>query len=431
MSLNLLLFCMLFSFGLLLTIFKNPKYGLFVYLLVFYAAPASRWWGKDFPSIRWSLIVSLITLVAMMIHKKSSIIKSHWLSYFPGKALIIYAAWMGLQFIWVRNTEIQTDGFVLLLKYIIFYYMVYKLLTNEKDIIQFIMAHILGGFYLGVLAKQSAGGGRFEGTGGPGISDANTFGMHMATALIMGSIFLLYKNRNIIIASIMSIPFLLNAIVLTQSRGVFLSILVAAFTLLRLKPKSAKKKFYMLGLLGIMLFGILANDTFWDRMNTISGSASSSSVEDDKGGAVASGQSRFYIVSKQWKMFKDHPLGAGHRGTNILSPKYMGYEEEGGELKRKSSHNTIMSFLVNQGIVGIIIYFSLIYWVVISIEKLRKSAAENEDPSKSILLSSIGGGFTVFFIAGLFSNYMKAEVGIWLLALLVILIDLDKKKINS
>jgi hypothetical protein len=221
MSISLLLFCLILIAGLLLTLFKNPKYGLYTYLLVFYGFPPARWWGKGLPDIRWSLIVSVITLVAMMIHS-STVSKRNWLSYFPAKMLVTYAVWMSVQFIWITHVDTHTKGLTLLIKYIILYYMIYKLLNTEKDLIQFIMAHILGCFYFGMLAKEGAGAGRLEGIGGPGVSDANTFGMHQATGLIMASVFLLYSNRKIVAVSLLSVPFILNAVVLTQSRGVFL-----------------------------------------------------------------------------------------------------------------------------------------------------------------------------------------------------------------
>ena len=49
--------------------FVNPAYGLFGYFLDYYAHPPLRWWGDDLPGLRWSLIISLVTLVGMLIHQ--------------------------------------------------------------------------------------------------------------------------------------------------------------------------------------------------------------------------------------------------------------------------------------------------------------------------------------------------------------------------
>ena len=58
-------------FGCLFRAFsKDPKWGLYAYLLAFYAHPVGRWWGQSLPDLRWSFLAALVTLVAVFFSKK-------------------------------------------------------------------------------------------------------------------------------------------------------------------------------------------------------------------------------------------------------------------------------------------------------------------------------------------------------------------------
>ena len=62
------------------------------------------------------------------------------------------------------------------------------------------------------------------------------------------------------------------------------------------------------------------------------------------------------------------------------------------------------------------------------VEITEKRAEQDKNINRSIIITAIGSGFTVIFIEGLISNMMKLEVGIWLLALLTVLLEFDNEK---
>src|SRR5215510_14701243 len=49
--------------------FVHPVGGLFAYFLDYYAHPPIRWWGKSLPDLRWSLTISIVTLLAFFIKR--------------------------------------------------------------------------------------------------------------------------------------------------------------------------------------------------------------------------------------------------------------------------------------------------------------------------------------------------------------------------
>jgi O-antigen ligase len=159
---------------------------------------------------------------------------------------------------------------------------------------------------------------------------------------------------------------------------------------------------------------------FIDRMFTIGDVVE---VSED---ADASARSRLAIYEAQVRMALDHPFGAGHRGTATLSPQYIeqrwlttAQSGDSGEAQR-SSHNTFMSTLVEQGFVGAMLFIALLLWLCMTILRLRRMVARRDvNPTVATLAGSIAGALMVVIFAGTATDYLLAEVQFWLFAALV------------
>ena len=105
----------------------------------------------------------------------------------------------------------------------------------------------------------------------------------------------------------LSIPFLINLIILANSRASFLAVVVIA--ILSLIWIKGKLRFYVfLGLIaGVGLVFMLANEQFWERQSTIQN-------YKDEGSAM----SRFYLWNGAIEMWKDNPIGLGGEGFEEL-----------------------------------------------------------------------------------------------------------------
>jgi hypothetical protein len=68
MGLTALAFFGVFAITMILSLVRDPRFGLVGYLFVFYNHPPSRWWGGELPNLRWSLIAALVTLVSLALH---------------------------------------------------------------------------------------------------------------------------------------------------------------------------------------------------------------------------------------------------------------------------------------------------------------------------------------------------------------------------
>jgi len=424
-SLTGLLFLAAFAAGAWLTLFRHASYGLYAYVLLFYLNPQSRWWGENLPDLRWSLLIGILTLLASW-RLPTVPGRPPWLRTTPAKAMLLFALWFWLQNLWALDGAAHLDASFLFTKYLLLYYLVYRLVVTPEDQWRFLLVHLAGCAYFGYLAFVTPSSGRLEGVGGAGVNEANAFAMQMSTGVVVAAMVALTAPGARRWFAIASLPFMLNGIIHSGSRGGFLALIAGGMVLWYLKPHANRRLFYVFAILGVLLFGALARDPeFWERMQTMQTAVGSRPDEMDD-----SALSRIALVNAQIKMAEAYPFGTGHRGTAVLSPQYIedrflaGAEDE----RRRSSHNTFMTALVEQGIPGALIYLWLWLWTLRTVVRVRKADARSqgphEDGRRMALLPAIAAALAVVFVAGMFVDYIKAEVQIWFWALLASLLVL-------
>lgn len=425
MSLTGLAFMLAFAGMLVLALVRGPMWGLYTYVAVFYVHPPSRWWGEALPDMRWSLLAAAVTFIASFrvppVQGRPS-----WISTTPAKLLIAYTVWLWIQSFWALSLSDHMQLTMLFTKYVILFYLCYRLIDTREKVLGFLAAHIAGCLYLGWIAYNTRVSGRLEGVGGPGIDEANALAMQMGTAVSCAAMFILGEKNWRRWFAFAAMPFLLNTMVLAGSRGAFLALLASGVTLWYMKPAIHRRAFYVYAVLGLSLFGILANGIFWNRMDTITAVA----AEDEE--VDRSAEARIVLLRAQWEMAKKYPLGAGHRGTAVLSPQYidtyyLSATRSGDESQRaRSSHNTFMTALVEQGIPGAILFLAGWLWVARTLVRMKNMANKGLPPEITLLAAAVGGALTMVLVAGLFVDYIKAEVQWWMFVLLAVLFDLAR-----
>ena len=423
MTLTGLLFMVAFLGALALALGRDPIYGLFAYVADFYLHPESRWWGHFLPDLRWSLLAALVTIVAIWIRTPATPYRQAWYATTPAKLTIAFVIWFWIGGLWALDTAQHFPAAILLSKYLLVYYMVYKLIDTPAKMIAFLLVHIAGCFYLGFLGFGADASERLDGVGGPGIDDSNTLSMHLDTGVIAGAMLVLHLRDWRRYFCVIACAFAMNAIVLCGSRGAFLALVAGGLTLYYLRPVAYKKMFYVLAVLGIALFLRVASQQFWERMNSVQVAASGNTQELD-----VSAISRIEMAKAQMKMFELYPMGSGHRGSEVLSRRFLAAEYlSGGAGGARSSHNVFLTVLVEQGIPGVIISVMLIAWTAKTLRRLKRETATRtstpEQNTRAVLAAAIGGGLTVVLIAGQFADFSKCEVQVWLMAMLASLIQ--------
>jgi hypothetical protein len=426
MSLTGLAFVVVFFVAMGFALFRHPLYGLYAYVAVFYLHPPSRWWGESLPDLRWALFAAAVTFIATLRLPRDTTRES-WTSTPAAKLLIAYTIWLWIQQIWALDRAEQTEICILFTKYIILFYLIYRLIDTPQKVTHFLIAHVTGCAYLGWLAYNARVSGRLEGVGGPGIDEANALAMQMGTAVAVAAMLLLGGRGWVRWACFLAMPFLLNTMVLAGSRGAFLALLATGMALWYLKPLKHRKLFYAYAVLGAVLFGMLASTVFINRMDTITAAAEQDENVD------RSAESRLVIIKAQWEMAKKYPFGAGHRGTAVLSPQYLdpiylAHSSVDGKFVagQRSSHNTFMSALVEQGIPGAVMFGWLWLWIAGALRRSKERTEDEAATQRATLVAAIGGGLAMVFVAGQFVDYLKVEIQIWLLVLLTVMLHLRR-----
>lgn len=138
-----------------------------------------------------------------------------------------------------------------------------------------------------------------------------------------------------------------------------------------------------------------------------------------------SAESRYVMKQAQLMMFLDYPFGSGHKGTAALSSKYVAEEwlsassENGGIVLARSSHNTFLTALTEQGIVGALLFSALVLWVLGAALQIMRLRNRIGDAAQPVIAGGFCGGVMVVLLAGIGTDYLMAEVQFWFLAGLV------------
>jgi hypothetical protein len=423
MSLTGLAFAVAFLMGIAACLIRHPRYGLYTYLAVFYLDPPHRWWGSTLPDLRWSLLAAVVTLLGTL-RLPPDRNQPTWTATTPVRLLIAFTVWIWIQNLWALAPPEHLEASILFTKYLVLFYLMYRICNSVDEIGRVLMLHVAGCAYLGILVILASEGGRLEGVGGPGIDEANALGMFLATGIITGAVVMLAGGWLVKALTIVCMPLMLNGLVQTVSRGATLALMVGGLTLFFLRPPGYRRQFIFFGILGLLLVAIVAKDFYWERISTISSAVTQSEDVD------SSAESRIVIIEAQLRMAAAYPFGTGHRGTAVLSPKYIAAkwltvsQSDPNGVAARSSHNSFMSALVEQGLFGAVLFLGIAFWSIKSVFRLRGFVARATDKRSRAGLYAGGAAAAMMsvLVAGLFTDYIKTEVQIWMLAILTVLL---------
>jgi len=423
-SLTTIIFVLAYLTGCVMAFARHPIFGLCTYVAVFYLHPPSRWWGKVLPDPGWAFLAAVVTLLAVIVRKD----KPRLGGLFKEGIYIglgIFFLWLCIQAPWALDSQMHSELISLVFKYMLLIALMYLCIDSEEHLRYFLWAHVLGCFYLGWIAFTSYTGGRFEGFGGPGIGDSNTGGFQIVTGILSGAALFLAGKKWERAALIGLMPFIVNGLITTVSRSGFLSAFLGGIAFNFFTPKRWRKLVRVLSGLGVVLFLVLANDVYWSRIETIK-------IAGEQVEGVDTGTSRLVIIAAQWQMFQKHPMGCGHRCTATLSPHYMDDQYLTGPPgnRARSSHNTFMSLLVEQGIPGALMYFAFVLWVAVKVLSVWR-LAKNSEGLISVTFPAVAAVLMITIVGDLFVDYLKLEVRMWFIALILILSRMLRERVGA
>jgi hypothetical protein len=414
MPVTAIVFLIAFATGCVLALVRRPVFGLATYIVTLYMDPAGQWWGQTtLPNVRWELVPAVITLIAMLVHRRTTPSPVFRSGAFRG--FVIFVVWIIIQFPWALDTDAQGDLLSIWSKFLVVSIMVCGCVDSWKNLRIVLFAHVAGCAYMGLLAHEFYSGGRYQGFGLGSVAEANVAALQLVAGMVAAAPLFLGGSWRIRAVLLPAIVLIANGIVTTESRGGLLSALGAGIAFNIFAPKQFRTPVLVISLLGVFGFLSLTTADYWSRMKTIQ-------YAGEHIAGVDTGGARLEVLKAQWRMFEQHPFGCGHMCTDVLSPQYLApqYLASGG---RRSSHNTFMTMLVDHGIPGGLLYVALLIWLY---KKLRVLARQARDLSgfPALISPTLIGVMAAIIIGDLFGEYMALEIRVWFISLIIVFAQL-------
>lgn len=399
MTLTLGIFLLIFGVGVILT-FRNPFFGVLLYIFEWHNHPSYWWWGRALPDIRWSYFIAILILLSCIInrHKFEDLDIDYkpfiWLALFCLNAYLV-------SFFYALDSMVSIEKSLVLLKIAINCVLFLIILRRPKQYNILILLYILCVANFGRIAYETGSHRDLE-IRAPGATDGNFISAYVMMTLPFFATLFFQGRRWHKILVLISIPFVLNLLIIENSRSSILGLIaMAILSLFLFKSKTRLKIFVALVFAGILFFH-LTNVQFWERQST--------TFEDKDVGA-----GRLALWAGALKMMKDYPMGLGADGYKILVFDYVPELEHVMLVKGpKTVHNTFLNVATDWGVIGLFLYLGFICHAFFVLLKIRIDAKKYPEfdyytlNSTALILSLTGA-----LVAAFFQNQQYAEIIYW------------------
>jgi putative inorganic carbon (hco3(-)) transporter len=408
MSLTLLAWLAAFGVLAVLAFTRGATYGLSLYLFTYFISPLFWWWGKDtIGEYRWNLAAAIIYALAVLLDRERNRKQTDAVPKWPQFLAVVFLVNATMVHLFLAaHASLGFDRYLLVVKFVVLF-MVLAATIHDAKALRFVLWSItIGASYIGYEASINQRGtftaGRLEGIGAAGVQNSNELAalLGMILPLTAGLFFTGSVREKIGIAVIG--PMILNVILLCNSRGTFLALILGAVVFLVTARGPARKtvlRGFALGVVAVML--LLGDPEIVDRFLTVFAS------EDEWD---SSANSRFVIWGAAVNVLKAHPLGSGGEGFNsVYSHEYL---ETG-----RAVHNGFLNEALEWGLQGLVLKLLIVssgLWLVVRTARRRDATSES-----IVLASSLMTSMSVLLVASLFGDYLDDEWVYWIVSFMI------------
>jgi O-antigen ligase len=272
---------------------------------------------------------------------------------------VLVAAASYMWSLYPAGTLIQISTYIQLL---IMVWLIWELAARFEQQIHLMQAYVLGTFVSGIdtiyqfLTHQESVYQRYAGTN----LNPNDLGLMMALSIPVSYYLLLQSRGKMIWVYRLQLAIAGTTVILTASRGATLATVVAlAIVPLTFGSLTESQKVAAVLTLVSLVSAVLvfAPQTSWERLATV--------PSEFAGGTL---NKRTQIWSAGWEIFREHPLfGIGTNAFRVIVSRVL-VEPIGAEELSPAppAHNTFLSVLVEQGVVGFVLFCTLLGWLAFS-----------------------------------------------------------------
>ncbi len=387
--------------------FVNPLFGALGYLFEYYMNPALHWWGKELPSLRWNLLIAS-TMTLSYVLRSSSLPKLRPVRNLALPFLLSLNVLMFLVTATAAVNHVTSFNWTIhwMKLAIVFPLIVVAVVRTRGAWDALITMHMWGGFWWGWNAwthpKRSAG--RLEEVGSGDTYRDNGAAAHLITILPFALVFMLtHKNKKLRAMALLAFPFVINTIILCNSRGAMLGVVAGLGTALLLVRKGQRARMAGLAVVTAVAFFALADPVFFKRQQT------TANFENNR-----SATERLESWQAGLRLVRDHPFGAGGRGFHLLSPKYIPGIVASHDGDNRAPHNTYVMVASEWGIPGLILFFCFLGATYRMLLRVRKAALARGDTFYYYRAVATMAALSSALIAAVFTDRYYAEIIYWL-----------------
>jgi len=277
----------------------------------------------------------------------------------------------------------------------------------------------MGATYIGYLAWDTGRNdqGRVEGIGMVDAPDAND----TAAALVPAAVILMYYawmgNMKVRLLALFCGALIANGLVLINSRGAFLGVVVSLSIFLffmlfsRYQHKGQRAAAILMMVIGLSGGLYVTDDLFWERMRTLQS-------EDQN----VSGASRMTFWFVTFDMLDDHPMGVGINGYQTLSPIYMDEQTRGG-VEHRAVHSLWFQGLAELGWAGLVLFLLMLLSLYRLSAKAKRFVLDRQRTEAYFKLLALECALLGYLAAGTFIDRFRAEILYWMILFLAAAIN--------
>jgi len=394
---------------------RRPSWGIALYMLTYFLAPPFWWWGKSVAEYRWNLLASLVLLGSVLINVVLR--DSKFISHRATKWLLLLATSTALNatavhVLFAPNAQISSVGYVLTLKMLLLLILMAVSIRDETDLKIIVLAIVLGAGYIGyevtINDRGSVRGGRLEGVGTASASTANDLACLMVSStMLVGPLFLFGTRYQKLVAIVVG-PLVFNVILLCNSRGALLGLLVSGVAYVLAAPRSMRVQVYKIAGLGAIVgFLLLGDPRIVERFMT----------------TFNTGEQRDHSATSRtqyWKaglmLLADQPLGSGGQAfKKVYGARYI--ERVTGVSEGRSVHQGYIDEACEWGLQGLLLRLLLFgTGLVLAWHASRRAMYTGQWYVGAVALSVLAG-LIALMIQALFGTFLTSEWGVWMIAL--------------
>lgn len=411
MSLTVLIFAIAYLIGLFMALAKGAHWAFYIYQFVYFLNPEDRWWSHSLPSFGYSMVTVIMLIFTYMIaYKKYTLNHLTKLPHFKWFIIIIICYVVVYQYAIVpeKHYRYTTDFF----KMLIVIGLAYKVLDTQQKLEWALIAYLVGSTYIGyeayVVGRDQWG--RVEGIGMVDAPEANGTAAAIAPTVAL-LIFYFWKGGiKMKIATTLMGVFILNGLILINSRGAFLGAAVSGLYFMfemfkgKIKFQYQKQVAFALILLGLIGISVLVDESFVDRMYTLT------EVEDES----KSGSHRYRLWLIAIDQTFEYPIGSGIFGFQYLSPAWVPEELFIGGQKRKAVHSIWMQGLTEIGWIGFAAFMLIIFYCFRFLSRIKKQCIQNNDLYNYYLAHALLSAYLGILVASTFIDQFRVQTVYWM-----------------